>query len=113
MVSTTDLMAEHQVETGLTGQLLEEEVAFLYTGIRLKAILPKINSNNKEFDNLCNAIVEQFTNNDYSLDCMINAVYNYINTHKFSPPISCINDDIEIFLNKYCIAIQHFTKRSK
>ena len=111
MVSTLDLMQEHQLETGLQGKLLEEEVAFLYTGIRLKPLITPYRISKSDFDELCSEIVKQNITNNYSLDCIINSIYNYCNVHKFCPPIHRISDDIEIFLKKYCIAIEDFTKR--
>ena len=108
MVSVTELLAEHQTETGLSGDLLKEEIAFLYTGIRLKNVfyLPK----KKGFNDLCNTIVNHFIKDNYSLDCMINAVYNYYKKYNDYPPTQLINDNIEIFLNTYCVALEHFTK---
>lgn len=111
MVSTLDLMQEHQLETGLQGKLLEEEIAFLYTGIRLKPLITPYRITKADFDELCSAIVKQHIDNNYSLDCIINSIYNYVNTHKFYPPINRFDDDIEIFLKKYCVAIEDFTKR--
>lgn len=111
MVSTIDLMAEHQVESGLVGALLDEEIAYLYTGIRLKPIYGKLKITKSEFDTLCIDIVNQYLNNDYSLDCMINAVYNYINKENDYPASVTLNDGIESFLLNYCKSIEDFTKR--
>lgn len=113
MVSTIDLMAEHQAETGLSGELFEEEVAFLYVGMRLKPILSAIKITHPEFDYLCDDIVQAYVEDDYTLDCLINAVYNYINKNKTYPPCNCFNDGIEIFLKEYCKAIEDFTKKKR
>lgn len=110
MVSTLDLMQEHQVETGLQGDFLDEEIKFLYTGMRLKPIYSKLKMNKKEFNSLCNVIMEAHTDCDYSLDCMINAVYNYVNKNGSYPPFGCFNDDIEMFLENYCVSIEDFVK---
>ena len=111
MVSTLDLMQEHQLETGLSGKLLEEEIAFLYTGIRLRPIYGSLNLNKTVFDNICSSVVKHYIDEDYSLDCIINALYNYINKCKTYPPESLLCDNIEIFLKEYCKAIEDFTKR--
>ena len=111
MISTIDLMAEHQLESGLVGDFLEEEIAYLYTGIRLKPIYTTLNMKKNAFDDLCNTIVQHFVNNDYSLDCIINAVYNYINENETYPANRLLNDNIEMFLQKYCKSIEDFTKR--
>lgn len=111
MVAVLDLLQEHQLETGLQGELLEEEIAFLYVGIRLKDMYTKLKLDKPIFNDICRLLVKHYTDENYTLDCMINALYNYTNKHKSYPPERLLNDNIEIFLKDYCVALEDFTKR--
>lgn len=98
MINALNELQDFQIINSLDDEETEEMVAYLYLAIRLKPLLKNKTFKEQDIDTICAALAKHYLNNNVSLDLMINAVYNYINTTKKCPSVIQLNDDIEVFL---------------
>lgn len=80
---------------------IEEMIVKAYAGWRLKPLIGHLDISEKRYNNIVELIIEKYLEEDYSLDLIINAVYNYINSNKHSPSDRLLTDDIEALLQDY------------
>lgn len=80
---------------------LEENIIYLYMAIRLKPLLNHKSITTKVIDDIANYLADAYFDYEYSLDLMINAVYNFINQNKTYPSPNLLSDNIETFLQEY------------
>lgn len=96
MINANDLY-DKTIKDGTT----PEEIIYLYITQRLQVL-----NNRKDFDKaILNVTVEfiadNFINNDYSVDKLIDAYITYINTHNEYPMAIMLNDDALALLQDY------------
>lgn len=80
---------------------VEETIIYLYLAMRLNPLNGKLDINENRINNIANILADNYFDKEISLDLMINAIYNYINTTSHSPSDQLLSDDIESFLTKY------------
>ena len=81
--------------------LIEEEIVYLYLGIRLKPLVGHAGIDENKVNNIATIFADKYFDYAISLDLLINSVYNYINTKKRCPPEAILDDDIETFLKEF------------
>lgn len=80
---------------------LEEYIVTYYTAMRLKPLMELDNINENYINNIADHLIDNYFIYGYSLDLMINAIYNYANKNKRCPSNKLLTDDIEILLKEY------------
>ena len=73
----------------------------LYVGIRLNKIMDKADVSIYTYNMICDTLHNAYVKDNYSLDKMIDAVYNYINYNTVAPTFFILKD-IQAFLEDYC-----------
>jgi hypothetical protein len=105
MLTALDNLDEFKLLQGLTPEdddtYIEEEIILLYIAIRLKPILTKFKLTRDKFDELCEQVIQNYNNENISIDYIINAVYNYINWNNKMPSGKLLTEDIQAFLEDY------------
>lgn len=77
----------------------EELVLHCYIALRLKPL--KDTKFKDKIEDLANCILENYYTFEISIDYMINAIYNYINTENKCPSSKMLTDNINDFLETY------------
>lgn len=104
-MTTTDTLENFikQINFTKSEECLEEYIANLYLGIRLKPCLNKNYMTKTTFNQTCDILYNLWIQENCSLDIMINAVYNYINEYKKAPPLDLLLNDPRAFLEDFGI----------
>lgn len=89
------------IMTCMEEDLVEEYVIKCYLAIRMKPLVGIAGANVNRVNNMAEFLFQNYKQNEYSIDLMVNAVYNYINEHKHCPTDKLLSDDIEILLDEY------------
>ena len=76
----------------------EINILRMYVALRLNILREQYHDN--ELTEVGQEFVEQYLNNDISLDLMLNALYNYINHNNRLPTLKMVQD-ITAFLEDY------------
>lgn len=79
----------------------EEYIIKYYLVIRLNPLLNTAGINRNKLNNIIDFFTDNYLDYNYSLDIMVNALYNYINKKKTCPSNKSLSDDIETFLKDY------------
>lgn len=72
-----------------------------YLALRLLPLKGIVGISENRINNIADFLYELHINHEYSLDIMINAIYNYINATKCCPSDKLLTDDIETLLEDY------------
>lgn len=80
---------------------LEPYIIKSYIALRLKPLLGIKYMTESKLNYLANIFSTMYFMEDYTLDFLINSVYNYINATGKCPANNLLNDDIETFLKEY------------
>lgn len=97
----TNLLEEFKELLGITeDNKVHKLITRLYVEIRLKPLTNKYNINSKTFNELSDTIHKNYLTKDYSIDKMVDSVYNYVNQNKKMPTEAYIKD-IEALLEDY------------
>lgn len=98
MVNALDELQDFQIMNSYEEDETQEMVVYLYLAVRLKPLLDK-NLEEQDVDTISNVLANNYLEHNLSLDLMINAVYNYINSTKMCPSVYQLNpSNIEKFL---------------
>lgn len=99
MINTFDELQDFQIINSYDEDETQEMVVHLYLAVRLKPLLDKKKLEEQDIDTISNALANNYLEHDLSLDLMINAVYNYINSTKMCPSVYQLDSsNIEKFL---------------
>lgn len=99
MVNALDELQDFQIMNSYEEDETQEMVVYLYLAVRLKPLLDKENLEEQDVDTISNVLANNYLEHNLSLDLMINAVYNYINSTKMCPSVYQLNSsNIEKFL---------------
>ena len=99
--TTIDLLEEFNELFNLkTDEQSEKVIARLYLGMRLKKIIGKYSIQKHTCNFICKTLFEYYEKENYSLDKMIDAVYNFININ-YNAPTAHVLSDIIGFLEDY------------
>lgn len=80
---------------------VEAHVIDYYLALRLQPLITSAGIPARKINKLIDDFAAMYFIDNYSLDILINAVYNYINTTNELPPDNLLNDNIETFLETY------------
>ena len=98
MINALDELQDFQIMNSYDEDETQEMVVYLYLAVRLKPLLDK-KLEEQDVDTISNALANNYLEHNLSLDLMINAVYNYINSTKMCPSVHQLNSsNIEKFL---------------
>ncbi len=106
MIKALSLLKEYKANidgSEISDELIEEEIVYLYLGMRLEPLVKNEIIEENRVNELANIIADKYFDYAISLDTLINAVYNYINKNNLCPPDQFIDDNIETFLKEYAI----------
>lgn len=82
-------------------EVAEEYVIKCYLALRLKPLIGVAGINVNRANNIADFFAHHYEYDEYSLDLLINALYNYINATKHCPSDKLLTDDIETLLDEY------------
>lgn len=80
---------------------IEEYVIKAYLAIRMHPLIGIAEISENRINNIAEFFADLYFDYQYSLDILVNALYNYINTNKHCPSDKLLTDDIEILLEQY------------
>lgn len=72
-----------------------------YIAIRLSPLEGVVGISENRINNMADFLYTLYSKHEYSIDIVINAIYNYINFTKCCPSDKLLTDDIEILLDDY------------
>lgn len=103
MVKASDELDNYIVMNSYDEDEAEEMALYLYCAVRLKPLIGHAGINVNRADNIASFLVNNYLQDDLSLDLMINAVYNYINSTRTCPSDTLLSDNIETLLEDYAL----------
>ena len=97
----TNLLEEFKSLLGITDDKKAHKVITrLYIEDRMQPVVIKYNINNTKLTTMCDLIHKAYMSEDYSLDKIIDAIYNYYNQNHKSPTKAYL-EDITALLEDY------------
>jgi hypothetical protein len=101
MTTALNLLTELPIILNIDDDMLEEYVVKCYLALRLRPLLGITGATEQKINAVSNIFTQLYLKKDYTLDFLINAVYNYTNKHKKMPRNDVLNTDIDTFLKDY------------
>lgn len=101
MINATEVTNDLAIILSLDEETAQEYIIKGYIGTRLLPLKGTAGINETRIDNLSNIIYDAYITENYGIDIIINAIYNYINLTNYCPPNTLLSDDIETFLKMY------------
>lgn len=102
MNNAMNLLDDLAICLNIDAEDVEPFVIKCYIALRLQPLLDTVPGATKtKLNALANIIATYYFMEDYSIDNLINSVYNYINITNKCPTNNLLNDDIETFLQEY------------
>ena len=77
------------------------KIAAPYIYMRLKDVFNEYNIDDTTTDEVCELIYRHYSEEEYSIDLIINAIVNFTNCYDKFPEKSLINKDIEVLLEDF------------
>jgi hypothetical protein len=101
MTNPLNLTDDLAIALNIDNDEVEKYIIKAYTVSRLKPLLGTHGATEQKLNALTNIFYGLYTIKDYTLDILINSVYNYINATNRCPPNNLFTDNIETFLEEY------------
>jgi hypothetical protein len=101
MKNETDILNELAIVLNIDPDDVEPYIIIGYLALRLNPLLNVQGITKEQINELIDAFSTMYFTEDYTLDILINAVYNYINATGKCPPNELFDDNIETFLKEY------------
>ena len=101
MENTLDALNELAIILNVDPDDVEPYIITGYLALRLNPLLNVQGITKKQIDKLIDTFSTMYFIEDYTLDILINAVYNYINATGKCPPNELFDDNIETLLKEY------------
>lgn len=100
-INALDVVNEFAIMLNIDEDEAEGYIIKGYIGIRLTPLKSVPGISKDKINDIADFLYVLYTDYEYSLDTMINAVYNYINTTGTYPSDKLLTDDIETLLDNY------------
>ena len=97
----TDILQDITIAMNIDEEQAEEYVIKGYIEIRLNPLEGVVGISKDKLRDITDLLYNNFIDYDYTIDKMVNAIYNYINKVKYCPSKSLLTDNIEILLKNY------------
>ncbi len=101
MIKATNVLENLSIVLNIDEDLIEEYVIKAYLAIRMKPLIGTAGITENRINNIADFLADHYFDHQYSLDVLVNAIYNYINANKHCPSDKLLTDDIEILLDQY------------
>ena len=101
MSNAMNLIKDLPIILNIDRDELEPLIIKGYLAIRLEPLLGIPGATETKLNAIANIFSNLYFKKGYTLDFLINAVYNYINKTNKCPPNHILNDDINAFLKEY------------
>ena len=89
----------------VSDEKMHKVITRLYLEDRLQPAIKKYKINKRDYNVMCETLHKHYLEEDYSIDKMLDAVYNYINAHRTIPNKQYL-DDILALLEDYSEDLQ-------
>ena len=96
-----DILDDLNIMLSLDDDKTQEYIIKCYIGTRLLPLEGVAGISKNRINNIADFIYSLYTDKEYSIDIIVNAIFNYINATKCCPSDKLLTDDIEILLDDY------------
>ena len=84
------------------------QIAATYIYMRLKNVFDEYNIDTTTTDEVCELIYRHYSEENYSIDHIINAIVNFTNCYDKFPEKSLINKDVDVLLEDFLEVYETF-----
>lgn len=98
---TTNTLQDIAIAMNLDEDTTQEYIIKGYITIRLLPLEGVVGISKDKINRITDFLYTHFIDNEYTIDKMVNAIYNYINIVKYCPSDTLLTDNIEILLEDY------------
>ena len=101
MTNALNLLEDLPIILNIDEENVQEYIVKAYLALRLKPLSGIKGATDQKLNALANIFYNLYLKKNYTLDTLINTVYNYINATDKCPPNHFFTNDIETFLETY------------